>query len=124
MDKIEKDDNSFILYPNEQLEYNYKTGVFEKKIIDATSYSGWIKGELNFINQPLKEILATIQRKYAVDFVINPRLFTPDLYTIKFRQYESINTVMKILTMTVSGLSYEIEDNIITIQSQKKKGAK
>lgn len=31
---------------------------------------------------------------------------------------------MKILTMTVSGLSYEIEDNIITIQSQKKKGAK
>ena len=70
------------------------------------------------------EILATIQRKYAVDFVINPRLFTPDLYTIKFRQYESINTVMKILTMTVSGLSYEIEDNIITIQSQKKKGAK
>ena len=124
VDKIEKDDNSFILSPNEQLEYNYKTGVFEKKIIDATSYSGWIKGELNFINQPLKEILATIQRKYAVDFVINPRLFTPDLYTIKFRQYESINTVMKILTMTVSGLSYEIEDNIITIQSQKKKGAK
>ena len=72
VDKIEKDDNSFILSPNEQLEYNYKTGVFEKKkIIDATSYSGWIKGELNFINQPLKEILATIQRKYAVDFVIN-----------------------------------------------------
>lgn len=124
VDKIETDENSFILSPNEQLEYNHKTGIFEKRLINATSYSGWIKGELNFINQPLKEILVTIQRNYAVDFVINPRLFTTDLYTIKFRQHEDINTIMKILTMTVSGLTYEIEDNIITIQPLKKKGAK
>lgn len=122
--KIEDDENAFILSPNEQLEYNHKTGVFEKRLIDAASYSGWINGELNFINQPLKEILATIQRKYAVDFVMNPRLFTEDLYTIKFSKHEDINTVMKILTMTVSGLTYEIEDNIITIHSFKKKGAK
>ena len=93
-------------------------------MINAANYSGWIKGELNFMNQPLKEILATIHRVYAVDFVINPRLFTKDLYTIKFQKQEDINTVMKILTMTVSGLTYEIEDNIITIQPLKKKGAK
>ena len=124
VDKIVEDENSFILSPNEQLEYNHKTGIFEKRIINAATYSGWIKGELNFINQPLKEILATIQRVYAVDFVINPRLFTSDLYTIKFNRQEDINTIMKILTMTVSGLSYEIEDNIITIHSLKKKGAR
>lgn len=122
--KKEEDEKSFILLPNEQLEYNHKTGIFEKRLIHAASYSGWVKGELNFINQPLKEILVTIQRKYAVDFVINPRLFTDDLYTIKFSREEDIKTVMKILTMTVSGLSYEIEDNIITIHSSKKKGAK
>lgn len=122
--KIEDDGSSYILSPNEQLEYNYKTGVFEKRIINAANYSGWIKGELNFVNMPLKEILATIQRKYAVDFIINPRLFTSDLYTIKFRQQEDIHTVMKILTMTVSGLTYEIDDNIITIYSLKKKGVK
>lgn len=126
VDKIKDDgnENSFILSPNEQLEYNYKTGVFEKRIINAATYSGWINGELNFVNQSLKEMLATIHRVYAVDFVINPRLFTKDLYTIKFHKQEDINTVMKILTMTVSGLTYEIEDNIITIQSLKKKGAK
>lgn len=124
VDKIDNESHSFILSPDEQLEYNHKTGIFEKRKIKAANYSGWTKGELNFINQPLKEILATIQRKYAVDFVINPRLFTPDLYTIKFRGHENIETVMKILTMTVSGLSYEIEDNIITIHSLKKKGAK
>ena len=29
---------------------------------------------------------------------------------------------MRILTLTVGGLNYEIEDNIITIHSLKKKG--
>ena len=31
---------------------------------------------------------------------------------------------MNILTLTVGGLKYDIEDNIITIQSLKKKGLK
>ena len=124
VDKIAGDEDSFFLSPNEQLEYNCKTGVFEKRKINAANYSGWTKGELNFINQPLKEILATIQRKYVVDFVINPRLFTSDLYTIKFRQHADINTIMKVLTMTVSGLAYEIDGNTITIYSLNKKGVK
>lgn len=124
VDKIAEEDSSFILSPDEQLEYNHKTGVFEKRKINAASYSSWTKGELNFINQPLKEILAALQREYAVQFVVNPRLFTPDLYTIKFSQHESIDTIMNILTLTVGGLEYNIEDKIITIQSLKKKGAK
>ncbi len=124
VDKTIGGEDSFILSPNEQLEYNHKTGEFQKRRINATYYSGWTKGELNFINQSLKEILSTLQRGYAVDFIINPRLLTPDLYTIKFRQHEDIETVMKILTMTVGGLGYEIKDNIITIYSLKKKGVK
>ena len=122
VDKINEDNNSFILAPDEQLEYNLRTGTFEKRVINAANYSGWTRGELNFINLPLKEILSTIQREYAVQFVINPRLFTPDLYTIKFNQHENIDNIMRILTLTVGGLNYEIEDNIITIHSLKKKG--
>lgn len=124
IDKITGVEGSFILSPNEQLEYNYKTGIFEKRKINAANYSGWTKGELNFINQPLKEILATIQRKYAVDFLINPHLFTSDLYTIKFNRHEDINVIMKILTITVNGLAYEIDGNTITIYPLKKKGVK
>lgn len=124
VNKTTEDQNSFILSPNEQLEYNYRTGAFEKRMTNAANYSSWTKGELNFMNQPLKEILATLQREYAVQFVINARLFTPDLYTIKFSQQESIDNIMNILTLTVGGLKYDIEDNIITIQPLKKKGVK
>lgn len=122
VDKTAEDENSFILSPNEQLEYNYRTGIFEKRTINATDYSDWTKGKLNFINQPLKEILAVLQREYAVQFVTNSRLLTEDLYTVKFPQHEDIDQIMKILTLTVGGLKYEIEDNIITIYSLKKKG--
>lgn len=124
VNKIGEEENSYLLSPNEQLEYNYKTGRFEKRTIRADNYSGWIKGELNFINMPLKEMLAVIQRKYAVDFIIDPRLFTSDLYTIKFTRPEDIHTVMRILTTTVHGLAYEINDHTITIYSLKKKGVK
>ena len=122
--KTTEDDKSFILSPNEQLEYNYRTGAFEKRMINAANYSGWTNGELNFTNQPLKEILATLQREHAVQFVINSHLFTSDLYTIKFSRHENIENIMNILTLTVGGLEYNIEDNVITIQSLKKKGAK
>lgn len=122
IDKIIEDGNSFILSPNEQLEYNYRTGVFEKREINAANYSGWTQGELNFINQPLKEILATLQREYAVQFIVNPHLLVSDLYTIKFTTHENIDAIMKILTLTVGDITYEIDENIITIQPQKKKG--
>ncbi|MCD8267116.1 MAG: FecR domain-containing protein [Parabacteroides sp.] len=122
IDKIIEDGNSFILSPNEQLEYNYRTGVFEKREINVANYSGWTQGELNFINQPLKEILATLQREYAVQFIVNPHLLVSDLYTIKFTTHENIDAIMKILTLTVGDITYEIDENIITIQPQKKKG--
>lgn len=121
VNKIGENENSIFLSPNEQLEYNYKTGTFQKRVIHAANYSGWIKGELNFINMPLKEMLTAIQRKYAVDFIINPRLFTSDLYTIKFPPKEDIHTVMRVLTTTVHGLAYEIDDRTITIYAKNKR---
>lgn len=114
-DDLSNEKNSFILSPDEQLEYNLRTNLFEKRMIDAENYSGWTKGELNFINQSLKDMLTTLQREYAVQFIINPRLLTPDLYTIKFKQRDDINEIMNILTLTVGGLQYKTEDNIITI---------
>lgn len=122
IDKIIEDENSFILSPNEQLEYNYRTGEFAKRVIQAANYSGWAKGELNLINMSLKDMLTTIEREYAVHFIIPPQLLKPDLYTIKFPQQESIDKIMKILTLTVGGISYDIKDNIISIYPLKKKG--
>ena len=53
-----------VLSPNEQLEYHNTTGEFQKRKIDASIYSGWTKGELNFVSQSLKEIVKSLERTY------------------------------------------------------------
>ena len=50
-----------VLSPNEQLEYHNTTGEFQKRKIDASIYSGWTKGELNFVSQSLKEIVKSLE---------------------------------------------------------------
>ena len=114
-----------VLSPNEQLEYHNTTGEFQKRKIDASIYSGWTKGELNFVSQSLKEIVKSLERTYNVRILLPPTLNTTDLYTIKFKHQSSINDVLNIITKTIGNLSYTIEDdNIILEYLPKKKGGK
>lgn len=112
------------LKPNEQLEYDNPTGEFNKKIIDSSLYSGWTNGELNFAGMTLKDILLTIERIYNVHIIISPHLVTTDVYTIKFKQKNSIKDVMNIITKTIGNIDYRVEnENILLIySSQNKKG--
>ncbi|WP_455592614.1 FecR family protein [Bacteroides sp.] len=120
--KADSEENLTVLTPNEQLEYNNRNGEFSKKNIDASLYSGWTKGELNFLSQPLKEIVRTLERTYGVSILIDPHLLTPDLYTIKFKKRESIENVLSIITKTVGNITCKQDDeNTIRIYSLKKK---
>lgn len=102
--------NFATLLPNEQLEYNNQNGTFNKKSIDASLYSGWTKGELNFVSQSLKGIMKALERRYGVSILLSPDLVSSDLYTIKFKQRENIQEVMNIVTKTIGGITYRMED--------------
>ena len=102
--------NVATLLPNEQLEYNNQNGTFNKKSADAAIYSGWTKGELNFVLQSLKEIMITLERSYGITILISPDLVSSDLYTIKFKQRENINEVMNIVTKTIGSITYQMVD--------------
>lgn len=120
--KADSEENLTVLTPNEQLEYNNRNGEFSKKNIDASLYSGWTKGEFNFISQSLKEIIKTLERTYGINILIDPYLLTPDLYTIKFKKRESLESVLSIITKTVGNITYKQDDeNTIQIYSLKKK---
>ena len=45
--------------------------------------SGWTRGELNFVDCHLEDILNTLGRHYNVEIKAEPHLYTNDLYTIK-----------------------------------------
>ena len=102
--------NLATLLPDEQLEYNNQNGTFNTRTIDASIYVGWTKGELNFISMSLKEIMRTLERSYGVSILLSPDLVSSDLYTIKFKQRERIEEVMNIVTKTIGGITYRMED--------------
>lgn len=109
------------LEPNQQLEYENRDGKFYKRNIDASVYSGWTKGEMNFVSQSFREILKTLERRYAVSIRLSSDLtesdrINSDLYTIKFKYRDSISHVLDIVTKTVGGITYKVEkDETISI---------
>lgn len=121
--KKNRDDVCYLLSPNEQLEYTPGTDSFTKRTADASLYSGWTKGELNFVRQSLPDILAALQREYDVRIILNLPQVPSDLYTIKFKRRDNLDKVMKIISLTVGNTDYRIDnERLVTLYSVKKKG--
>lgn len=97
---------SYILTPNQQLEYDT-----EHKTVTQTSSENssaeWVSGKLIFQGATLKEIIQALERHYNVSIMINQGEST-DLYYIKFVQGESIQEAMRALEEMIDGLSYEL----------------
>lgn len=58
--------NQLFLSPDEQAVYDkQKKDLFVRKV-DATSQMAWVTGQLVFVNEPLRDILKRIEKKYNV----------------------------------------------------------
>ncbi|WP_294556498.1 FecR family protein [uncultured Bacteroides sp.] len=113
---LASNDSSFILVPDEQLEYDHLTKKYEKRKIDAMVTAGWTRGELNFIDCDLANILNTLKRHYNVEIKAEPYLYTNDLYTIKLKKNESLQSAIRIITMTVGGMESRFtNDNVVIL---------
>ena len=110
-----------VVVQKEQLEYDNSTGEFQKRNIDSSLFSGWTKGELNFVGMTLKDIFATVERIYNIHIIVPPHLVTTDVYTVKFKHKTSIRDVMNIITKTIGDIDYRVEDeDILLIYSPTK----
>jgi len=84
------------------------------EVEDLDNYFGWLDGRLTFLDKPVKEVLADIERRYDItintelaDDVIKGQKLTADLKT------RAIADVMDVLKMSLE-IDYEIDgDNIL-----------
>lgn len=123
--KIQVDCNnemeSYILTPAQQLIYqcNSKQSVLtQANLEDVTA---WQKGMFVFRGVTMKEILSSLERRYAITFQYNASLFNADKYNFRFREKSNLDDVMMIIQEVVGGLNYKLEGNICYI---KKAGIK
>lgn len=112
---LASDNSSFILTPDEQLEYDHLTKKYEKRKTDAMITAGWTHGELNFIDCNLENILNALKRHYNVEIKAEPCLYTDDLYTIKLKKNESLQSAIRIVTMTVGGIESKVTNGNVMI---------
>lgn len=114
--KVFDDSRSMMLYPNEQLTYDMIDGKMTKKHVDALAINSWVNGDLNFSNQPLSEILKTLERRYDVKInVASSKIDLNSHYTMNFRKDESIGNVMIVLSFALGNVKYEKVGNSIRL---------
>ena len=56
-----------------------------------------------------------MERKYNVQIKLSPEIETSDLYTMKFKQHETIEDAMHIFAQLAGNLNYKIEGKQIIL---------
>lgn len=102
------------LIPGRSIHYNRLSGAYKLLSADATACCNWTKGEIDFRQVSLREILQTLAPWYGVSFEIRlPRL--ADKKLTFFIRRQGLKESMDILS-AAGGFRYTIDHQIIFIQ--------
>ena len=98
-----------ILKPGERLAYSKKDGRISLSQVTALNYSQWMNGELSFDNAPLSDIIANLQRWYAVE------IDCPEEWARQVRMsFAVIDEILKAMSLVVD-INYARENRHVTI---------
>ncbi len=97
------------LHPNEQALFNCRTGNIAVNKVESEKYSSWTVGDLNFEQQPMNDILQTLEHHFDVHFVVDHTIDMNKEYTMNFKSYETLDDVLRIYIQVAGNISYKKE---------------
>lgn len=103
-----------ILKPGERLAYSKKDGRISLSQVTALNYSQWMNGELSFDNAPLSDIIANLQRWYAVEIDCPEEWAHQVRMSFAVIRNESIDEILKAMSLVVD-INYARENRHVTI---------
>lgn len=106
--------------PDEQVIYYSEKDSFATFHVEASDYSAWMHGELRFRNKSLNEILATLERRYNIHFLVDEQIVCSDLYTIKFKSHETVDDALHVFALVVGDISYKKEGQTVRLYPKRK----
>lgn len=89
-----------MLLPGNRLVYHRDNGKLETMSISANDVATWIDGELTFDQATPKEVFATLERKFDVEFNFNNAAFDGCKLTAKFPN-QSLKAILTALTASL-----------------------
>jgi ferric-dicitrate binding protein FerR (iron transport regulator) len=112
--KVKPRDNqtAFILdSAGEQFVYHTAQKRYVINRVDLHDATAWQHGELVFRGTTIKEILATLERKYDVSFQCKLTLLNDDKYNFSFKRETALPEILDIIETVVGKFDYTITYN-------------
>lgn len=121
--RVDVDNKTVTLKPNEVAEYSKLTWGLVKKTAQTNDMRLWTEGMLVFDDLPLSQVLHRLSHHYGVRFEVSPEVNLERRCTMRFDSTESINNVIYIM----SAINPDIictKKNKNTIVLRRKEGAR
>ena len=103
-----------VLEPDQQAIFNRSTGEVLKAEVDASGYTSWIKGKLEFHNETLETVMKRLARWYDFDYTFENAAAREFHFSARLEKEESISTILKMLEMTTD-VKFEFRDQSIVV---------
>ncbi len=101
------------LKPNEMMVYNKQDNKFEIREVVTAKYTSWREGIIHIYDQPLKDVVAKLQKKYNQQIILEKGL---EDYKVTFSiRNEDFNDVLDMLLAIVSAKAHQ-EGEIIYLK--------
>ncbi len=109
---------SYILKPNDQLEYSSVNHQANVRVVDAEKLSAWENGYLFFQGATFEQIATTLERKYNVNINFDYNAFKNRSYYVKFNPNESLAQVLSILSQLGYQFKYKIDHKTVFVYAK------
>lgn len=106
---------TFILKPNQVMEYNKLTGSIQVKNTDALLMLAWTEGKLVFDGISFADIIPQLETKYGVTIVCQNITKLKGRYFAKFDKHETLDDVLSLLSTLSYPFEYHIEGSYVQI---------
>jgi transmembrane sensor len=108
------------LTPDQRAVFTAADTSFHTTLTDASLYNGWRQGVLQFNDEPLEKVIATLERTFAVRLKMVGEFSTGQYCTARFNRDESLDNILQSL-QHIYGLKITHQDGHILIQSKLKR---
>ncbi|MCE6989788.1 FecR family protein [Dyadobacter sp. CY323] len=109
------EDQLAVLLPEQQIEYNAKSGEVVSSRFDMGTKFAWKEGKLEFHEQTLADITAQLEKWYQVKFTFSDEDLTKCIYTASFDNSIKINDLLNVLC-EVNNIKFEFGTNGRTVK--------
>ena len=109
--------SSMLLKPGEQAEVNALSGKMVKREVEVKSFTSWKDGRFVFEQQPLEDIMRTLERWYDIRVIFKDEGAKRISLSGNLKRYGDFSQVMKMLQMT-GDVRFELHGNDVYITTE------